>query len=332
MNIKIGNDIRLNVVLNDEYSFGLTDIKRIKAYLINTTVTSAAFPNSAYPFYYNASGYNTNLCGIPSYYTLPYDNGFNGYYTGFGLTPRHDYQHSCTFNNAFLAPHVVNKEEGSIQVYFPADQQLNVGTYKLTLVIDVYDYGWCNDNTRTYSFDYPNVFTLSSDGTDGEQIINTDGTSPVQSLEITAHPEDLLIGATSNLQAVAYRKDTTTSILTYDNIAKTTLKCYNSDGSVSSDQTKFTFANSSETNYYVTVTNVKAETGAYCLVTSYYSDDPTKFDTVKITSLGSGSSSETVVNEITVNPISATINQGGDLDIESIVTGTNLTGGINVYY
>ena len=138
MNIKIGNDIRLNVVLNDQYSFEITDIKKIKAYLTNTSNVGTAYPNQTYPLYYNASGYNTNNCGVPTYYTLPYDHGFNGLYTGFGYNPRHtNYNNQCV--NSFFAPHTLNKEEGSIQVYFPASQQLTVGTYKLTLVLDVYN-------------------------------------------------------------------------------------------------------------------------------------------------------------------------------------------------
>ena len=331
MNIKIGNDIRLNVVLNDQYSFEITDIKKIKAYLINTSNVGTAYPNQTYPLYYNASGYNTNNCGVPTYYTLPYDHGFNGLYTGFGYNPRHtNYNNQCV--NSFLAPHTLNKEEGSIQVYFPASQQLTVGTYKLTLVLDVYEYGWCNTNTRTYSFDYNDVFTLTSDGATGDQVINTDGSSPVDSLEITSDPGDLIIGGVSHLQAVAYKKDATVSILTKQNIIKTTVKCYNIDASVSSNQAIFTFDYSDIAGSYGTITNISATLGQYCLVTSYYSDDPTKFDTLKITSLGSGTSTETVVTNITVTPTSATIDQDEDLTVNSTVTGQNLTGGINVYY
>ena len=332
MNIKIGNDIRLNVVLNDKYSFELTDIKKIKAYLTNTSTNGVTYPNSSYPLYYNASGFNTNLCGIPSYYTLPYDNGFNGYYTGFGYSPRHTHAYNNCNTNSFLAPHTLNKEEGSIQVYFPASQQLAVGTYKLTLVIEVYEYGWCNTNTRVYSYDYNNVFTLTEDGIDGDQIINTDGSSPVNSLQVTAIPTDLIISGTSLLRAVAYRKDDTTSILTKSNIIKTTVKCYNADGSISQNQGKFTFSYDDTAGYYGLITNVSASIDEYCLVTSYYSDDPTKFDTVKITSLGQGTSSQSVVTNITVNPTSAEITQGGSVNINSVVTGENLTGGINIYY
>ena len=36
MKIRIGNDIRLNVALKSDADFTLTDIKTIKAYLINT--------------------------------------------------------------------------------------------------------------------------------------------------------------------------------------------------------------------------------------------------------------------------------------------------------
>src|SRR5574344_2618996 len=113
MNIKIGNDIRINVVLNEKYSFELTDIKKIKAYLTNTTNTTNSYPNSQYPLYYNASGYYTNICGVPTYYTLPYERGFNGYYTGFGYQPKHTYFYGGCGNglsNSFLAPHTVNKE------------------------------------------------------------------------------------------------------------------------------------------------------------------------------------------------------------------------------
>ena len=110
-----------------------------------------------------------------------------------------------------------------------------VGTYKLTIVIEVYEYGWCNTNTRVYSYDYNNVFTLTEDGIEGDQIINTDGSSPVDSLQVTAIPTDLIITGSSLLRAVTYRKDSTTTILTKQNIIKTTVKCYNADGSISSD-------------------------------------------------------------------------------------------------
>ena len=90
--------------------------------MTNPSTSIISYPNQSYPLYYNASGFNTNLCGIPSYYTLPYDNGFNGYYTGFGYSPRHTHAYNNCNTNSFLAPHTLNKEEGSIQVYFPASQ------------------------------------------------------------------------------------------------------------------------------------------------------------------------------------------------------------------
>lgn len=180
MKIRIGNDIRLNVTLPTDIDYQLTDIKRIRAFLINTTADTCInglpkrFPNHPFPDYYTPSAYNTGECDVPCYYTQPYEHtnpyvfdpsyknpymyfgaapcgpgfpmGLDPWFRhGFGYRPRHLFMTpnlNRPNNNVFMAPCTVSTEKGVIQVYFPANKQYQVGIYKLVLVADVYDFGW----------------------------------------------------------------------------------------------------------------------------------------------------------------------------------------------
>lgn len=113
MNIRIGNDIRMNLKFDGPYDFTKENIKSFKCYLINTALECGdcscdkcdmpkRFPREPFPQYYTPTPYALHTCGKPMYHAYPrnskfaYDD-FGGYfhdyhwwpgYNGFGVEPR----------------------------------------------------------------------------------------------------------------------------------------------------------------------------------------------------------------------------------------------------
>lgn len=69
----------------------------------------------------------------------------------------------------FLAPVQATDKSNKVLVYFPAENQLYTGTYKLVIVAQLYQPGYSpnNDNLRTVTMDYNEVFVLVKDSEEG---------------------------------------------------------------------------------------------------------------------------------------------------------------------
>ena len=110
MNIRIGNDIRLNLTLSGIQDYNRANIKQLRCYLINTSLRdyqpepcaiTKRYPREPFPQYYSTSPYSLRNCGKPTYHVDPwnvkrhYANfGPDCYhwwpeYHGFGLKPGH---------------------------------------------------------------------------------------------------------------------------------------------------------------------------------------------------------------------------------------------------
>lgn len=153
------------------------------------------FPRDPQSKFFRPSAHNLNRCGRPGYNCWPmdhdpnyvFDNGFHRpVYHGFGLEPgrwphrwfgwtRH---HDPAFGHrSLLDPvelhideeftyHALSKEtkgDYNIQVFFPAQDQLMCGTYKLVIVVTSYVAGWGRNNLHTYTKDCGAIFELVDD-------------------------------------------------------------------------------------------------------------------------------------------------------------------------
>lgn len=78
-------------------------------------------------------------------------------------------------NFRYLAASRVLEGKNKIQTYFPAQDQLLCGDYKLVVVLIVYEAGWGRCNLHTYTIDYGTVVTLVDD----DSAINGDVTIDV---------------------------------------------------------------------------------------------------------------------------------------------------------
>ena len=336
MKIRIGNDIRLNVTLPTDIDYQLTDIKRIRAFLINTTADTCInglpkrFPNHPFPDYYTPSAYNTGECDVPCYYTQPYEHtnpyvfdpsyknpymyfgaapcgpgfpmGLDPWFRhGFGYRPRHLFMTpnlNRPNNNVFMAPCTVSTEKGVIQVYFPANKQYQVGIYKLVLVADVYDFGWNNQNTRTYTYDFDDVFELSDDSNaaSGNVVIDVNRDGSLKTISVTAVATSIKPSESTLLSGTLYYSNSQSKVMSTSDVSKFKLTVYNADCSIASNQDAFTVASNSTSGYIGKVTNVNATDGQYALIT-VYSTDETIFDTVKINYSGT---SATGISDIVI--------------------------------
>ena len=78
-------------------------------------------------------------------------------------------------NFRYHAPSKVLEGRNKIQTYFPAQDQLMCGDYKLVVVLVVFEAGWGKCDLHTYTIDYGTVFTLVDD----DSAINGDVTIDV---------------------------------------------------------------------------------------------------------------------------------------------------------
>lgn len=237
MNIRIGNDIRLNLTLKGPKNYDSTNIKSLKCYFINTSLCDFCNPccgelkgcGCGRPCYH-VEPYNMcdchKPCGHLKYPYTPADPAFGqgplrpnyGHcfhgccchkdfdnYCRYGFMDHRAkcHPHGCGFchccdkcaeftpyfrpghcdmihthfeeNFRYLAASSILEGKNKIQTYFPAQDQLICGDYKLVVVLVVYEAGWGRCDLHTYTIDYGTVFTLVDD----DSAINGDVTIDV---------------------------------------------------------------------------------------------------------------------------------------------------------
>lgn len=212
--IRIGNDIRLRINLLNMKGIDTINIKSIKVYIINTsrekekadkiancTKFISRFPCEPHHPAFEPSAYDLNLAGLPRYYAYP-EHHCHYFYHGFGLHP--DWSHiypveNCTNDTEFIAPVQATEYKDRVDAYFPANNQLYCGVYKIVVVARIYQPGYGLDNLRTITMDYNNIFRLVDDstGTNSDVTIEIGAASEVgiQGLELSGST-DMVVGET----------------------------------------------------------------------------------------------------------------------------------------
>lgn len=193
MNVRIGNDIRLNLTIKGPKDYDQSNIKQLRAFLINTSMqqyTEPWFPCDCdcYRHKYHHLPHRVHIPVNPAFGEGPLRPNYGH--------PWHCADHACchhshnhcvdmAFMNSIYTYQAASKvlpEKNRIQVYFPAHAQIACGTYKLVIVLSVYESGWGHCDLHTYTIDYPDVFTLvdSSNGLSGDIVIDVDTNSASQ--------------------------------------------------------------------------------------------------------------------------------------------------------
>ena len=197
--------LKLSIMPNEDAGFDrvdefdLSNIKSVRCYLINTSFFEKPDPEDkkkfrrvGFPDYYLPTAHNINNSGFPSYHMMPaskhnYDEflpDFHGFhwwpgFRGFGMHPEHFRpipedmwgkhgifpNHPHEYNPYYLADSNVMHEVNTITCLFPAMHQLMCGTYKLVVILTVFEAGWGRENLRTYTIDKGDVFELVDDNT-----------------------------------------------------------------------------------------------------------------------------------------------------------------------
>lgn len=98
--------------------------------------------------------------------------------------PAEDHRHPSICNPIYLADSQVLNEKNTLTCMFPAVQQGLCGTYKLVVVLTVFEQGWGRHNLRTYTVDKGDIFELVDDetGESGNIYINVDSTGKRENL------------------------------------------------------------------------------------------------------------------------------------------------------
>lgn len=194
--IRIGNDIRLNLTLRGPRTYDQASIKQLKCYLINTSMVDF-FPNRCFmPNHAFGSCCPMSRCGHPCYHVNPCDHFRDC---------RACCQHNCMLSHGpQLPPHYCGKPDphchnkfdsvagttddrfcytayarvlpkaNSIQCYFPAQDQMFCGIYKLVVEAVIYEPGWGRTDLHTYTMDYGDVINLVDDSTGASGDITLD--------------------------------------------------------------------------------------------------------------------------------------------------------------
>lgn len=201
-NIRIGNDIKVKFTIKGPQGFDAVNVKQMRVYFVNQVqndepVPVKRFPKEPFPQFYEPSKYTLHGCGRFEYNVNPCYNkyeynmvapGYNDahlwpYYTGFGVKPDHFVDECFCCHpapqhnpNTFLAPSVIEQGSNKASAYYSACEQIFAGTYRMVVVLAVYQTGWGINNLHTYTIDYGTLFNLVTDesGESGDIVIDLD--------------------------------------------------------------------------------------------------------------------------------------------------------------
>lgn len=169
--IRIGNDIRIAVDLSQYLVTGDRTSSENRKVYDTTTGEFIQFELGTSPIsirsidaYLISNGRGYNLCtsGIPSWHVRPYN--------GFGLHPnfKEIYRKVC-FDRVgkYKAQVYATSKQNTVEVIFPAEDQKQLGVYKLIVVAKVYAPGYNRSNLKTITVDMSDVFELVSTSEEG---------------------------------------------------------------------------------------------------------------------------------------------------------------------
>ena len=182
-------DERITLSKYQEKDNGPINVNGIDAIFVNTSKSfkkdGRYILNKRYPIEpllrsYIANAYDINGCGKPCYNYMPI-------YSGFG-SMIHSFDFAGLNYKKFVGGHgkhsVVNAlvkatdDNSKYDIYFPACLQKQLGEYSLILKIRMYEEGYMNNNIKTVTVDYNNVFELVGhsydDCVDNDVVIDID--------------------------------------------------------------------------------------------------------------------------------------------------------------
>ena len=219
MKVRIGNDIRLQVQLSFAGAQESVNILSLKAVFINRTLKDEflkeykkknrfihRFPIEPFSDEFQPTEYNIHSTGNPRYRAFVMNQ-----YNGFGVYP--DWKNVMPFKKMDITEYVSKvsrtQDPSSVVAVFPASVQKYAGEYDLIVTAQVYDDGY-EDNVRTVTVDYKNVFELvssseESDVNDAVQIsINNISEPP------STHDYFVISGSYDNNEILLQRNDNAT--------------------------------------------------------------------------------------------------------------------------
>jgi len=184
MRIRVGNDIRIIIKLySDDKQI---NFQSVSAFLYNTTQEQirrekeekinrfiGRFPKEPFSNIYSPTEYNINCIGN-HYHVKPFVKVYNG----FGVKPDWKDIYGCHVPPTSRRVEVFFREKkNEIELRFPACWQLGEGDYSITVIGEVFDPGFNDNNLRTIVYDYKDVFTLvdksyGADEFDGNIYVN----------------------------------------------------------------------------------------------------------------------------------------------------------------
>ena len=105
--------------------------------------------------------------------------------------PAEDHRHPSPCDPIYLADSQVLPTKNTLTCMFPAVQQGLCGTYKLVIVLTVFEQGWGRHNLRTYTIDKGSVFELVDDnsGESGNIYIDVDSSGSRERLIDSVYTE-----------------------------------------------------------------------------------------------------------------------------------------------
>lgn len=119
-----------------------------------------------------------------------------------------DHRHPNPFLPYYLADSQVLNEKNTLTCFFPAVQQKLCGTYKLVVVLTVFEQGWGRHNLRTYTIDKGDVFELVDDetGESGLITIDSDSTGARENLfdSISIESDNYVMASSSTMKVGEY--------------------------------------------------------------------------------------------------------------------------------
>lgn len=171
MKVRIGNDIALNIRLSEKYIKDPINIKNVQCIVVPA--------NGCTPF--APSNYDINRCGLPVYHVSPCCDGIRpccgaSYsmqpYNGFGVNIQKDHvyytdQCCCGANACRLSVQSLGTPD-AFMAFFPAYEQHVLGSYKLIVIAELFQPGYDQNNLRTVTVDYADVFELVSSSAEAD--------------------------------------------------------------------------------------------------------------------------------------------------------------------
>lgn len=106
----------------------------------------------------------------------------------------------------YLCDSQVLNEKNTLTCMFPAVQQKMCGTYKLVVVLTVFEQGWGRHNLRTYTIDKGDVFDLvdTETGESGAITIDVDSTGGRENLIDTIWSDDYIMASNTSIAIGGY--------------------------------------------------------------------------------------------------------------------------------